>query len=120
MRKGLICVVFGVAILSSAPAKQTFTGSITDSECAKGDHSSMRMGPNDAECTIACVRFHDAGFVLWDGKATLKLSDQKTPEKFAGQKVKITGVLDAKTETIQVESITSLSPKESPDPKPAR
>jgi hypothetical protein len=111
MRKGLTCLLFGVAILSSAPAKQTFVGSITDSECAKGDHSSMRMGPNDAECTIACIRFHDAAYVLWDGKTTLKLSDQKTPEKFAGQKVKIVGVLDPKTQTIQVESITSTSPK---------
>jgi len=30
----------------------------------------------------------------------------KTPEKFAGKKVKVKGTLDAKTKTIRVESIT--------------
>ena len=34
------------------------------------------------------------------------LSDQQTPEKFAGQKVKVVGTLDPKTDSIQVDSIT--------------
>jgi len=67
----------------------------------------MRMGPTDAECTIACVRAHDAFYVLYDGKAAYILSDQQTPEKFAGQKVTVTGTLDAKSHTIQVDSITA-------------
>jgi hypothetical protein len=33
------------------------------------------------------------------------LSDQKSPEKFAGKKVTVTGTLDAKTKTIRVDSI---------------
>jgi len=92
---------------SSAPAKQTFTGVVTDDMCAKGDHSGMRMGPNDAECTKACVALHGAAYVLYNGKSTYILSDQKLPEKFAGQKVTVTGALDAKTNTIRVESIAS-------------
>ena len=63
------------------------------------------MGANDAECTIACVMAHDASYVLFDGKEAYTLSDQKTPEKFAGKQVTVTGVLDAKTKTIQVTSI---------------
>jgi hypothetical protein len=90
---------------SSAPAKQTFTGIVTDDMCAKADHSGMRMGPNDAECTKACVALHNAAYVLYDGKSAYVLSDQKLPEKFAGQKVTVTGSLDAKTKTIRVESI---------------
>ena len=35
------------------------------------------------------MRAHDASFVLWDGKNVYSLSDQKTPEKFAGQKVTV-------------------------------
>jgi hypothetical protein len=35
------------------------------------------------------------------------LSDQKTPEKFAAKKVTVTGTLDAKTKTIQVDSIAA-------------
>jgi hypothetical protein len=45
--------------------------------------------------------------VLYDGKAAYTLSDQKTPEEFAGKKVIVTGSLDAKTNTIQVDSITA-------------
>jgi hypothetical protein len=75
--------------------------------CPAGDHSRMRMGSNDAECTIACVDAHAALYVLYDGKAEYTLSDQKTPEKFAGKKVTVTGVLDAKSRTIQVDSITA-------------
>lgn len=98
-------LTFSTAALSAAPAPQTFTGKITDDMCAKADHSQMRMGANDAECTIACVGIHGASYVLYDGKMTYGLSDQKTPEKFAGQKVKVVGTLDAKTKTIKVVSI---------------
>ncbi|MBV9768742.1 MAG: hypothetical protein JOZ32_04155 [Bryobacterales bacterium] len=96
-----------IAALAAAPVKQKFTGTITDSMCPDGDHSRMRMGPTDAECTIACVNVHDAMYVLYDGKEDYTLSDQKTPEKFAGKKVIVTGTLDAKTKTIQVDSITA-------------
>jgi hypothetical protein len=92
---------------SSAPAKQTFTGTITDDMCAMADHSGMRMGPNDAECTKACVALHGAGYVLYDGKSAYVLADLKLPEKFAGQKVTVTGALDAKTKTIRVDSISA-------------
>jgi hypothetical protein len=91
----------------AAAQKQTFTGVITDSMCPTGDHSGMRMGPTDAECTVACVMEHGAQYVLYDGKAVYTLSDQTTPEKFAGKKVTVSGTLDAKTKTIQMESITA-------------
>jgi hypothetical protein len=97
----LVCL----ASISSGQSKQTFTGIVTDDMCAKADHSGMRMGPNDAECTKACVALHNAAYVLYDSKSTYVLSDQKLPEKFAGQKVTVTGALDAKTKTIKVDSI---------------
>ncbi len=95
------------AALAAAQTKRTFTGTITDSMCATADHSGMRMGPTDAECTIACVSAHGALYVLWDGKEAYTLSDQQTPEKFAGKKVTVTGTLDAKTKTIHSDSITA-------------
>jgi hypothetical protein len=100
-------ILLAIAVLSAAPAKQTFTGTITDSMCANGDHSQMKMGPTDAECTLACVDVHGAAYVLYDGKKAWTLSDQKTPEKFAGKRVTVTGTPDAKTMTIQVVSITA-------------
>ncbi len=69
----------------------------------------MRMGSNDAECTTACVGAHDAAYVLFDGKNVYKLSGKAPIEKFAGQKVHVSGTLDAKTQTIRVESITASS-----------
>jgi hypothetical protein len=102
----LILVALG-AVLAVAPGKQTFTGTITDDMCAGVGHAQMRMGPTDAECTVACIQAHGSTYVLYDGKNTYMLSDQKTPEKFAGQKVKVVGTVDTKTKTIQVESIAA-------------
>jgi hypothetical protein len=101
----IVGLLAGAAL--AAPAKQTFTGIITDDMCAQAGHAAMRMGPTDAECTVACVISHGAGYVLLAGKATYALSDQRTPEKFAGQKVKVVGVLDTKTKTISVDSMTA-------------
>jgi len=103
----LIANLIAIAALSAAP-QQTFTGVITDSMCANGDHSQMRMGSTDAECTLACVDAHGAAYVLYDGKEAYTLSDQRTPERFAGQKVRVVGALDAKTKTIQVDSIAAV------------
>jgi hypothetical protein len=74
--------------------------------CPAGDHSHMRMGSTNAECTIACVEAHGALYVLYDGKNAYTLSDQKMPEKLAGQRVNVTGTLDVKTMTIRVEAIS--------------
>lgn len=104
--KHLILNLLAVTALSAAPGKQTFTGTITDDMCGKAGHSQMRMGPTDAACTIACIDVHGATYVLYDGKDVYTLSDQRTPEKFAGQKVRVIGTLDTKTKTIQVDSIT--------------
>ena len=100
----LIALLLAGAALA-APGKQTFTGVITDDMCGKAGHDGMRMGPTDAECTLACISAHGAAYVLYDGKTEYALSDQRTPEAFAGQKVTVTGTLDAKTKSIKVESI---------------
>ena len=109
MRKHLLSgflIIAALAPLSgNAQGRRRFTGVITDSMCSSADHKGMRMGPTDGECTIACVLAHGASYVLYDGKEVYTLSDQRTPEKFAGKKVTVTGSLDPKTKTIQVASI---------------
>ena len=94
-----------VAALIPAQGEQRFTGTVTDNMCPAADHSRMRMGATDAECAIACSNSHGALYVLYDGKSAYTLSDQKTPQKFAGKKVTVTGKLDAKAMTIEVSSI---------------
>ena len=103
----LIVGLLALTALSAAQGKQTFVGTITDDMCERADHSRMQMGPTDADCTRACVAQHGAAFVLFDGTNVYKLSDQKTPDKFAGQKVRVAGTVDAKTKTIRVESISA-------------
>jgi hypothetical protein len=116
MFKTVIVSVLGVAALSAVPnttttaaEATTFSGVITDDNCVNGDHSHMKMGDTDAECTVACINAHGASYMLYDGKNAYTLSDQKAPEKLAGKKVKVVGTLDAKSRTIQVSSITPAS-----------
>ena len=108
-RASLGLLVLASLSLSAAQDRQTFTGTITDSECARADHSRMRMGSTDADCVTACVSAHGATYVLYDGTNVYALSDQQTPEKFAAQKVRVIGRLDARTKTIQVQSITAAT-----------
>jgi hypothetical protein len=108
MRGAPVLVLLCAALsLSAGQASRTFTGVITDDMCPFGDHARMRMGPTDAECARACAMAHASPYVLYDGKTVYGLSDQKTPESLAAQKVRVVGTLDAKTNTIRVESITA-------------
>jgi hypothetical protein len=106
MKPVMFCLLLVVAV-SGAQEKQTFTGIITDDMCPLANHSRMQMGPTDAECTKACIAAHGAVYVLYDGKSAYVLSDQKAPEKFAAQRVRVVGALDPKTKTIRVDSIAA-------------
>lgn len=92
-------------ILAAAAAMHadTFTGVITDSMCGT-KHEMMKITPNE-KCVRDCVKMGNTKYVLFDGKNSYKLSDQQAPEKFAAQKVKVTGKLFAKTGVISVEKI---------------
>ena len=102
--KKTISLLFAGALLAAAAGQQTFTGVITDSMCGQ-DHAMMKVTP-DSKCVQECVK-HGSKYALFDGKAAYVLSDQKTPEQFAGQRVKITGTLYEKTKILKVDSITA-------------
>ena len=105
--KKTISLLFVGALLAAAADQQTFTGVITDSMCGK-DHAMMKLAP-DSKCVQECVK-HGSKYALFDGKAAYVLSDQKTPEQFAGQKVKITGTQYEKTKILKVDSMTADGP----------
>ena len=107
-------LLFGLAValsLAAAQPSRTFTGIITDDMCTRGGHAAMGMGPTDAECALACVSAHGASYVLYDGKNVYTLTDQKTPEQFAAQRVRVVGTLDSKTRTIHVKSMAAARMK---------
>jgi hypothetical protein len=100
----LLFVAVAVAIVA-APGTQTFTGVITDTMCG-ANHEMMHVTPY-SKCVRECVKMDPAKYkyALYDGKNVYTLSDQKSPEAFAAQKVKITGSLDQDSKVIQVDKI---------------
>ena len=97
-----LAIFFAALTLTAAPPKQTVTGVITDEMCGL-DHKAMNVKP-DSKCVVECAKMGST-YVLASGAKIYKLSDQKTPAKFAGQKVTVTGTLDGKT--LKVDSIQS-------------
>lgn len=108
MRTLLLGLLIGGAVGLVPPT--TVTGLIIDGDCAGGGHAGMRMGETDAECARACVISHGSPFVLEVADSAYQLSDQKLAERFAARRVVVVGSLDEKTKTIQVESMTVVSP----------
>jgi hypothetical protein len=83
---------------------RTFTGVISDSMCLR-DHAAMKVSPI-SKCVNDCVKASkDIRYSLIAGKNAYTLRDREKPARFAGQTVKVTGVLRGKTNVIDVESI---------------
>jgi len=98
--------------------QQTFVGEISDGPCALNVHSrthshqemseSAYIGNSPVKCTNFCIKNLGGQFVLvskTDSKTDIyRLDDQEKPAKFAGQGVKLVGVLGP-NRTIHVISI---------------
>jgi hypothetical protein len=84
--KHLLFNLLVISALAASPAKQTFTGIITDDNCPQADHSQMRMGPTDAECAMACAEAHGAQYGLYDGQNFYTLSDQRNSASVVAKK----------------------------------
>jgi hypothetical protein len=96
----LLLTLGGVLFGAGEPA--TFTGVITDTLC--GRTHTMMKAPSDEACVKMCVK-GSGEYALFDGKNVLMLSDQKLSAKYAAQRVKVTGVYDAKAGRIKVTSM---------------
>lgn len=113
-----LLVAAGVVTLAATGREQVFRGEIGDSQCALNVHSLSRshaemlkkpgVGSTEADCTRYCVKYMGGVFVLEVKDKVYKLDDQDLADKYAGQKVKLTGVLDIKTNTITVHKIEPL------------
>jgi hypothetical protein len=103
--KTIVLIAGACLMLGAAPATQTFTGVITDTMC--GAKHTMMKGQLDPQCIKACVK-GSSEYALYDGTTVWKLSDQKTPAKFAAAKVTVTGVANEKSKTIKVSSIQAV------------
>ena len=104
--KMLFATVLSAGLLAAAAGPQSFTGVITDTMCG-ANHKPMNVTP-DSKCVLECVK-HGSKYALLVGNNVYVLSDQQTPEKFAAQKVKVTGALNAKTKILRVDKIEPFS-----------
>lgn len=108
--------------------EKTFRGEIADTQCALNVHSlsqshkeMMEMKPEiktEADCARFCVKERGGRFVLQIKEKVYKLDAQVLAEEWAGQKVKVVGTLDPKTNTITVEKIEALTTSTGNSPKP--
>lgn len=106
MKTALVALTFTLAagIGLGAQQSRTFTGVISDSMCLR-DHTAMKVTP-DSKCVTECVKASkEIRYSLLVGKNAYTLDDREKPAKFAGQKVRVTGVLQPKAKLIEVASI---------------
>jgi hypothetical protein len=112
----LLCLVVGsVWCIAAGENQQVFKGEIGDSQCALNVHSLSRshremlekksIGKTAADCARYCVKNLGGVFVLQVKDKVYKLDNQVLAEKNAGLKVKVTGILDPKSNVIAVRSI---------------
>ena len=109
--------------------EKAFKGEIADTQCALNVHSltqshkeMIEMKPEiktNADCSRYCVKERGGRFVLQAAEKVYKLDAQVLAEQWAGLKVKVTGTLDPKGETITVHNIEALtaSPAKTTPPK---
>ncbi len=103
----LLLALAGLCVAAESPKK--YTGTIADDMC-DGDHKTMD-GTDPVKCTQECIRKMHSKYALWVGKNVYVLSDQTTPEQYAGRKVTVTGTLStegagkARVTTLAVKSI---------------
>jgi hypothetical protein len=117
----LMLVVVLAGPSSRADGEKTYVGEIADSQCALNVHSLDRShqtmikmgnaGKTSADCTRYCVKERGGKFVLQTKTDVYKLDNQAVAGKSAGQKVKVIGTLDPKTNTIALRTIEPIPTK---------
>ncbi len=90
--RGSPLLLVAAGLCFAGPVVRTFTGVIHDNRC---------VGPN---CATQCPVTKEPKYTLQSGDEAWLLSDQKTPAKYVGRKVIVTGALGAHN-TLKVTSI---------------
>jgi hypothetical protein len=112
--KVIVFLLGAVSLATGGSVRSAFHGEVSDSQCAMNVHSlshshkemttKKTMGTDRASCARACVR-RGGEWVLRSGNEIYRLKNQIGIEEFAGQNVKVIGILEAATNTIDNASI---------------
>jgi len=106
MKKWFVMVA-AAGLLTASTGQKIFTGTITETMC--GTKHNMGIAP-DAKCVRDCVKMDPKKwkYALQIGDKLYVLSDQQTTQKFAAQKVTVTGTLFEKTGILKVDAIEAM------------
>ncbi len=109
-----LILFFEVPLFAGKSAVRTFHGEVADSQCAMNVHSLTRshtemlksksMGGNATSCTLFCIRRMGGDFVVVSGDTVYYL-DSQSALNFAGQRVRVNGILDPNSKTIHADTI---------------
>lgn len=100
MKRVFLGLAVALALASAADKKQMFTGVNSDTTC--GAKHAMNIRPDDKsvrECVTTDPKKWK--YALLVEPEIFALSDQRTPGTFAGQRVKVTGMLFEKPRILQ-------------------
>ena len=100
-----VVVLAGFAAVSMVAADQTWTGKISDSMCGAShksatEHAGKKL--TDRDCTLACVKEHQAKYVFVHNGKVLNIANQDAAglEEHAGHTVRLTGEMSGDTITV--------------------
>ncbi|PYX39708.1 MAG: hypothetical protein DMG81_08750 [Acidobacteria bacterium] len=110
-----LAAMMALAAVAQSQGVHAFHGEVSDSQCAMNVHSLTRshlemlksksMGGTSNTCSVYCIARLGGTLVLSAGKNVYRLDRPDLVHGFEGQKVKITGTLDAKANQIHVIKI---------------
>jgi hypothetical protein len=117
MKRNCICIFVGILLMTNfsyAQKARVFQGEISDNQCAHDastlarSHEEMlrskSLKGSSYTCVAYCIR-HGSYLVLASGKDIYPVDRSDLVLSFKGQKVKLTGTLDPKTNRIHVNKI---------------
>src|SRR5579864_2503882 len=122
-KQSSLCLAALILLFLTGPSafggdEKVFTGEIGDTQCAMNVHSLDKshkemlkvksVGKTAADCTLYCIKNRGGRFVLQSKDKVYRLDKPELVEPYAGQKVRVLGVLDPQTETIEVHRIDPL------------
>jgi hypothetical protein len=122
-KQSSLCLAALILLFLTGPSafggdEKVFTGEIGDTQCAMNVHSLDKshremlkvksVGKTAADCTLYCIKNRGGRFVLQNKDKVYRLDKPELVEPYAGQKVRVLGILDPQTETIEVHRVDPL------------
>lgn len=101
----------GLVLGTAALATASKPSSVSVSEVRSGVTQEQAKQQEQVKTFTGTISKNGEQFILAidSGKGSYLLDDQQTAGKYAGKKVRVTGILDASNNTIRVQSIEEAS-----------